>query len=277
MRIVFQDGGAQLHTRGELLDEYLGITGPFILSARGGLGSEALSGLISLIPHLIGSLFGSQTAESIGDSIDQVAAVGACYVEPEPDTYTLGVSPIGDGHAIGLGFPPITFYLNVPAPGPWYAPWDIHWDRIDLTTIGCRAAWAQVGGATTASTPFIAPQEVAHNLQVGPGHLSCDHGEQDLGWLSTVLNLTARVAGLFTGDVVLLVASVDLPIRCESDAQHGSIREFGLDLTSPTAWRVVDPSVGTGGHTHDFMSYGGSGSSNWISPLTYERLAEKNP
>jgi hypothetical protein len=62
---------------------------------------------------------------------------------------------------------------------------------------------------------------------------------------------------------------------------HGSIGEFGLDLTGDkpgyaSQWRVVNPGVGDPNlvHTHDFMSYG---FDYWVSPLTYDREFESNP
>jgi hypothetical protein len=122
-------------------------------------------------------------------------------------------------------------------------------------------------------------------------HLSQDHNEQDLGLISTIINLVAKVAGVFivayTGNPLLLLASFDLPIRAEYDAAHGGIREFGLDMTTPGEWKVVDPQPqphlsdfpenSNDNHVHDFSSYGGDNRTDWVSPLTYYRLTQANP
>jgi hypothetical protein len=223
LRVTFEEGGAHGYNRGELIGESatpLGITGAFIKSER-----------FSFTGGLIGSIIGMFYPRG-GRTLDELISIAECYATPEPDYYTLGLSPIADDQTAGLGFPPVHFFYEVPIFG-W---------RIDLLTMDCHEAWASV---SNPDGPGRAAQENSHNLEVGPGHYSQDHREQNLGIVTTIVNwvLSPIQTLLNFIDPIFHGVQFDLPIRSEPDDQHGNIREFGLDMTGNLAPSPTPVSV----------------------------------
>src|SRR5207245_1164917 len=129
VQVIFDEGVFVTYDRSDI-HPLAGLTGLFLQSERGGSVSALARAILNFL---------------LLSDLSAVVACAECYAFPEPDYYTLGLSPIRDSFGAGLGWPPLHFYFEVPI-----VSWFTDATRIAVLRLGCNVAWPKISDRNCA-------------------------------------------------------------------------------------------------------------------------------